>query len=587
MNLNDLPSQGDLDSNQKFKCFFSILSEDFNDEHIRYLPSPYEEFYNESIKYLHEFKDISPTLWAQSLHRIIVTFVNHCKKLTGTECYFKYRNKTLVINLTPLRLQHLSIILEHAMLGLAYLAIDGARYYGQLVNVLELSEAVLELIPLGIGGMDAKMKKEADKKKADKQRKEALKTVGNAAVNIAKDEKVQKAAWNIATNLFKQAFQGSGDYTVNPVPVENSIIKSDTPINTKFRTVPNGDGLRVNYREYIGEINNNYPGSFQLNTYNINPGLQGSMPRCFLYSLLFQNFVINGFVVEIQGEVSTYVNTGILGTIMVSSSFDVGGVAAPASKTQLLNLNDAISFPVNEAGMYGVECKLLSKRSYQCRTFGSVGNNTAIDYDPFIIYVGLSTGPGVAAGRIAEIYFAYDITFLNSRLPLYLFPCGQLTYTTTSSTSVLSPVATNYKTFNNGITLTISGVQAVFSGFNPGDSLVVVIYVYGTALNTFNFNFSQTESYMLNVANVVLPTGLQSTGPNAITAWSSATWRQTFLCNNSNTSFPFSPVQPTLTLTGPTVATSTYGVQITVIRTINAAQLEYSINTGPDALKYL
>lgn len=323
----------------------------------------------------------------------------------------------------------------------------------------------------------------------------------------SKKEKVQKNDWwqdilSFGKMLLPHAIgllTGMGDYrneeliTEAEQPITNSLLAAAT--NGKLGSqVPvmheSGNVVRVSHREYLGDVYSSTT-SYSLQTFNINPGLNGTFPWLAPIANQFTAWKPLGIVAEFVSEGSDYANVAGLGYVALASNYNA--LAAPYNtKRELLNSQFATAAKPSITFQHWIECKddNIPQEKLYVRS-GQISQGDLRLYDLSVLY--LAVGGNTASGAIiGELWVTYDILLMLPKATETAgindkFYFGQASNTQNSAlfTGMASFAGTNVGlTFAANIITVPSGVAGYF--------LLTVRYSSNSALSITVPNLSYT-----------------------------------------------------------------------------------------------
>jgi hypothetical protein len=203
---------------------------------------------------------------------------------------------------------------------------------------------------------------------------------------------------------------GFGDYKVH----QNTLV-SDIDMGT---TVPSfGDmanGTVIRHREYIADIISPGNTGFNVTTYPVNPGLASVFPWLSSIAANYQQYIIRGMVFEYVSTSSDYVSTSALGSIVLSSEYDV---TQPnyQNKTQMENSQFCVSGKPSTCIMHPIECdkRVTNNPIKYIRSAGVPSNDDARLYDWATLQLAIVGSPTAVSTGLGELWVSYDIILLK------------------------------------------------------------------------------------------------------------------------------------------------------------------------------
>lgn len=209
-------------------------------------------------------------------------------------------------------------------------------------------------------------------------------------------------------------FFGMGDYTLR----SNSLITGGGS-GTQALIQPQGSrAVRIIYREYIGDVftHATVAGAFNLVSYPLNPGLLQTFPWLAPIALQYEQYTPLGMVFEFKSTSSEYVATQALGSVIMSTEYDVMD-PAPANKQEMLNTCYSNEAKPSSGIIHGVECdpRDTPNKIYFVRHGSVTSGDNLRDYD--IGFFNIATQGGATANlNLGSLYIHYDIVFRKEQI---------------------------------------------------------------------------------------------------------------------------------------------------------------------------
>ena len=217
----------------------------------------------------------------------------------------------------------------------------------------------------------------------------------------------------LAGNKIASVF-GPGDYHITN-PTNNALLDAgDSPPqfnnNGHFRTTT------VRHREYIGDIYSST--GFNINGYNINPGLGSTFPWLSSVAGNYECYRLKGMLFEFKSMSSnalTSTNTA-LGTVIMATQYNAAD-ASFVSKQQMENYEFAQSCKPAESMCHYIECAKntapLSELYIRNGTVPQGQTQQIYDIGKFFI---ATTGMQAANVNIGELWVTYEVDLLKPKL---------------------------------------------------------------------------------------------------------------------------------------------------------------------------
>jgi hypothetical protein len=215
-----------------------------------------------------------------------------------------------------------------------------------------------------------------------------------------------RGAQTLATRIF-----GSGDYSVK----KNSLVLGNLPEFNKSRG--SKGGVMVAHREYLGDVTASE--SFNLNAYNLNPGLSTTFPWLSQMAVAFEEYIIHGLIVEFVSEssdsvLSTAANSA-LGVVMMAITYDSLDPNFP-NKKEMLNYEFAQSRKPSTSFLLPMECSRAETPFHELfvRTTSAPSGSDIRLYDAGVLQIA-TQGQQANSGTLGELWITYDIEFLKPK----------------------------------------------------------------------------------------------------------------------------------------------------------------------------
>lgn len=212
------------------------------------------------------------------------------------------------------------------------------------------------------------------------------------------------------------ALTGFGDYTVQ----RNALLETNGPPSVENR----GKEFVVRHREFIQDVYTasgtaNSPSPFAIQAYSINPGNFNMFPWLSGIADKFQQYRMEGMVLDFRSNYSDAVVTtnGALGTVVLATQYN-SGASAFTSKPQMENTQFCQSAKPSQSVLHPIECarsqNVLSELYIRTGAVPSGEDVKTYDFgDFYIATVGIPLGAAGAAVNIGELWSSYQIALLK------------------------------------------------------------------------------------------------------------------------------------------------------------------------------
>jgi len=223
---------------------------------------------------------------------------------------------------------------------------------------------------------------------------------------------------------FVDSVTGMGAYNVK----RNSLLNSRTIVSApngppRVVNAKRGEATVVNHREYVGDISSGTfvegteSTGFNIQRWQMNPGNGTLFPWLSAVSTAFQEYEINGMLVELVTEASEVSTNLAMGVMAMAAEYNPLA-ETPNSKIEMLELEYADVAKVSHSLMMPVECS----RAYDGQTHLLTATNNnylgtdARGFDLGALFVA-TVGQPAENTKIAEMWLTYEILFYKPRLP--------------------------------------------------------------------------------------------------------------------------------------------------------------------------
>lgn len=208
---------------------------------------------------------------------------------------------------------------------------------------------------------------------------------------------------------------GSGDYRATGLTAHNSLIQNNLPATISFtdRTI------RIAHREYVCDIVTSADSTFKSDQFVVNANYTTTFPYLSGIATQFEKYRFKGLVFEFISTTTPYATAGTsVGTAVMACQFNTANPDFN-SKTQMENVENAISVRLDQNALYGVECKDQVQNWYYTRHLGAGANestNVSNIYDLCDFSIATIGSPG-ASKPVGELWVTYDVELTGPRLP--------------------------------------------------------------------------------------------------------------------------------------------------------------------------
>jgi len=210
---------------------------------------------------------------------------------------------------------------------------------------------------------------------------------------------------------------GFGDYEVvaNTLSTKGGAIPEGVDIPSFSNTAHE---TRICHREYIKDIVvPDVPTDFTLQSWNINPGNADMFPWLAAIAARYQQYKINGCLIEFKTLSSDITAGGALGAVILATNYDVVENVF-ANKLEMENSQYAVSAKPSRSQVHAIECdpQLTTTSVLYVRGSNEAGSTVVNDprfYDLGRFQLATVGLPGAAGAVLGELWITYDITLLK------------------------------------------------------------------------------------------------------------------------------------------------------------------------------
>lgn len=207
-----------------------------------------------------------------------------------------------------------------------------------------------------------------------------------------------------------KSWTGLGDYTLNT----NSLINSGSTGYLETRT---NDGLRIRFREYLGEISTHPStvGQFNMREFTLNPTDRFCFPWLSRIATQYQQYKPLGVIFEFKSTVSDNGGTNAaIGSILMASEYNVND---PSYNSKFDMLNSAYSQESRLSGnaAHGIECEPTESGRLVYFTNNREVNTDKNDYDLARFTIATKSGTLPANTIVGSLYVHYEFLLMKEQ----------------------------------------------------------------------------------------------------------------------------------------------------------------------------
>lgn len=226
-------------------------------------------------------------------------------------------------------------------------------------------------------------------------------------VGAAVGEQLGQYGGSALGSLFRK-ITGWGDYTVK----ENSLLYPDEIVPSFGE-----DTIRVKKREFIAAINST-ASVFTLQSFPINPGLDGTFPWLSSIARNYEQYRINGMIFQFVSTSSDAIasTTALgLGQVILATDYNAADEEFQDAP-QMLNYMFSNSAKPSDHIMHAIECAPTdtAQKLYYVRTGAIQEGQDPRLYDLGLFQIAVNNMPATYEG-MGQLWVSYDITFCKSQ----------------------------------------------------------------------------------------------------------------------------------------------------------------------------
>lgn len=212
---------------------------------------------------------------------------------------------------------------------------------------------------------------------------------------------------------------------------------------TAPRFLPAKDGMRVQHREYVGDVGDTGAGFLIANQLSINPGLQTMGPWLSTVGGSFECYELHSLRYVYQASVPT----STAGTVFMAIDYDAAD-SPPISKAQMMSMTSAVSTSAWASAAVYYDCKANKYMSNRFTRITSISGDVKT-YDAGILYIAVESPGGLTSP--GNIFVEYDVTLRLPQIPTNgaLAVSSKITNATTSVLSSIGDYVTGAPLFRS------------------------------------------------------------------------------------------------------------------------------------------
>ncbi len=306
--------------------------------------------------------------------------------------------------------------------------------------------------------------------------------------------------------LFKR-ITGIGDYDISVNSLYQKARTSSVP------SFPGMNCIRVSHKEYLGDIYGST--SFNNMPFSLNPGLQSTFPWLSSIAANYEQYYINGLVVQFVSTSAAALNSTntALGKVVMATEYNAERPTFTTT-SEMLNTTYANYGKPAEDLIHAIECapNQVANNLYYIRTAGVPNGSDPRLYDLGIFQ--LATEGMQASANIGGLWISYDVTLCKPILGNSLASMDFFTCTVAGTSSVFSSAVAKAISSPIGGTLASDGTY-LFPRGSLGTYKVVAslssaapaTWPNASVVNLKNVNVSGTYYNLNGYTNLISPGG--------------------------------------------------------------------------------
>lgn len=282
-------------------------------------------------------------------------------------------------------------------------------------------------------------------KGAYKKKRSAKKPVSensNQSIGASIGSKVGGFLGDLGQRALTSMITGFGDYApISLEPKQNSLMhEMDLYGPPSVVNNPASRSVIVRHREFIGDIVTGTAGAFNLQTFNVNPGLASTFPWLSQMAINFQEWKPLGILFEFRSTSADALNSTntALGTVVLATDYDATDNVAITFQNKQMMMNHEFSQSAKQSCsiLHPLECSpAMNPYSIFHVRNGTEPPNADLRLTDLGVFGIATFGQQGSNVTIGELWVTYEIEFLKPQ-SLNLLGGEVLTYKAFSNTAV-------------------------------------------------------------------------------------------------------------------------------------------------------
>ena len=264
----------------------------------------------------------------------------------------------------------------------------------------------------------------------------------------------------------------------------NVLLHGDPPMikNARYRE----GAIVIRHREYIQDIvSSSTANTFNIQSFPLNPGMQGSFPWLCTVANSFEEYVINGMIFEFKSITSDAISSASLATIgevILATQYDALNTPF-TNNQQMLNYEFAQVAKASHDCLHMIECDphqtAISTHLYT-RSGPAPGNSDLRLYDHGTFYIASNQISGTSV-VLGQLWVTYEVLLYKPRIsPVASYSDNMFKWfnATANQNNPLGSGTFKYNQENN-LAITVTGNQIIFPTLAESVSYFINIAVGG------------------------------------------------------------------------------------------------------------
>nr|WPR18616.1 MAG: capsid protein [Skomarfal virus 9] len=241
-----------------------------------------------------------------------------------------------------------------------------------------------------------------------------------------------------------------------------------------------GAETRVRHREYLQDIVvPATPTAFTNRSFTINPGNTTTFPWLSTIAGNYQQYKINGMIMEFKTLSSDITAGGALGSVILATNYNVLDTAF-ADKVHMENAQFSVSAKPSCSQIHTIECAPMESSTLVKYVRDASSSTTASQdarlYDMGLFQLATAGLPGSAGAVLGELWISYDISLYKPEI---------VDFTGTSARIVNGGTTSTVSLFGSAPVTTGTGIRSVLTNtitFSKVGQFLLSLTVTGTGL---------------------------------------------------------------------------------------------------------